>query len=60
MEYETEIHRHRQQYGGYQREGGEDIVKGKGGQTYGDRRWFGFGLWVHNAAYRSRIMEMYT
>ena len=38
MEYKTETHGHRQQYGGYQREGGEEAVKGKGGQLYGDRR----------------------
>ena len=34
--YKTETHRHRQQYGGYQREGG-GVVKGKGGQIYCDR-----------------------
>ena len=28
--YKTEIHRHRPQYGGHQREGGTEIVKGKG------------------------------
>ena len=36
MGYKTETHRHRQQYGGYQREGG--IVKGKEGQIYGEKR----------------------
>ena len=56
------LNRHRQQYGGYQREAGGVgwIVKGKGGQIYGDRRWFDFGEWAHNAVYRSCITEMYT
>ena len=36
-------HRHRQQYGGYHREWGWEIEKGKGSQLYGDRRRFDFG-----------------
>ena len=42
--YKTEIHRHRQQYGGYQWEEGWEPVKGKGSQTYGGRI-FAFGWW---------------
>ena len=38
---QTKIHRHRQQYGGYQSEGA--VVKSKGGQIYGDGRRFNFG-----------------
>ena len=38
MGYKTETHRHRKQYGGYQRESVGGIVKGKGGQIYGDKR----------------------
>ena len=34
--HKTEIYRHRQQYGGYQREKEWKIVKGKGSQTYSD------------------------
>ena len=41
MGYKTETHRHRQQYGGYQREGG--TVKGKEGQIYGEKRLFALG-----------------
>ena len=32
-------HRHGQQYGGYQREEGKRVVKGKRGQLYGDGRF---------------------
>ena len=56
MGYKTETHRHRQQYGGYQREVG--AVKDKGGHIFGDRR-FDFGLWGNNAIYRSHMKELY-
>ena len=36
------------------------VVKGKEDQIFGDRRKFDFGGWVHNAIYRSSIIEMYT
>ena len=39
----TETHRHRQQYGGYQRGEGWESVKDKGGQIYGDEKLFDFG-----------------
>lgn len=39
---------------------GWGAVKGKGGQIYGDGRWFNFGWWAHNAIYRPCITEMYT
>ena len=49
----TGTHRHRQQYGGYQRERGcLGVVKSKGGQLYGDRRWFDSGGWAHSTIYR--------
>ena len=47
---QTQPHRHRQQYGGCQREG-VGVVKGKGGQMCGDGR-FDFGWWAYNAMYR--------
>ena len=28
------------------------VVKGKGGQIYGDRKRWDFGWWAHNAIYR--------
>ena len=34
----NKTHRHRQWFGGDQREGGGGAVKGKGGQLYDDRR----------------------
>ena len=37
QEKQTKTHRHRQQHGGYQREGDWRVVKGKGGEIYGDR-----------------------
>ena len=55
-----ETRRHRQQCGGYQREGGGGIAKGKGGQTCTNGKGFGFGWWAHNAIYWLRIMDMYT
>ena len=45
MSYKTETYRHRQQYGGYYREGARRVAKGWG---------------AHNAIYRSCIIEMYT
>ena len=36
-----------------------EVVKGKGGQVYGDGRRFDFGWWAHNAIYRSCITEVY-
>lgn len=42
----TNPHRHRQQYSGYRREGG-DIMKRKGDQVHGDGRCFDF--WVVGA-----------
>ena len=51
QEKQIKTHRHRQQSGGYQREGDGGVVKGKGGQIYGDRK-FDFGWWAHNAIYR--------
>ena len=56
--YKTETRRHRQQYGGHQRERG--VRDSKGGQTYGDRRCFDFGWWAHNVIYRSCTIEMYA
>ena len=35
--YKTGTHRQRLQYGGYQRDVGGGVVKGKGGQIYGGR-----------------------
>ena len=55
--YKTKTHRHRKQYGVYQREG---ELWGKGDQIYGDERRFDFGWWAHNAIYRLCIIEMYT
>ena len=49
---QTKTPRHRQEYGGYDRE--EDMgtgTKGKDGQTYGDRR-FDFGCWACNTVHR--------
>ena len=43
QEKQTKSHRHRKQYGGYQREGGRGIVKGEGGQVHGEGRRFDFG-----------------
>ena len=40
---QTKAHRHRQQYGGYQRERELGVLKGRGGQVYGDGRRFDFG-----------------
>ena len=37
VRHKTETHRYRQQCGGYQREGSGRIVKGKGGQLYGEK-----------------------
>ena len=48
---QTKTHSHRQQDGGYQKEGDGRIVKDKGGQIYGDGR-FTFGWWTHIAMYR--------
>ena len=48
----TNTHRYRQQYGGYQKEQGMGVVKGKGGQIHGDGRRFDFGCWAHDAIYR--------
>ena len=56
---ETNTHRHRQEYGGDQREGGWGTVKGKGGQIYGDGRRFDFGWWAHSVIHRSCIIEPY-
>ena len=39
--------------------GGGWVVKGKGGQIYGDKRQFDRGWWVHNAIHRSCVIEMY-
>ena len=39
---------------------GRGLVKGKGGQIYGGRRWFDCGLWAHNAIFKSHVIEMYT
>ena len=47
MRYKTETHGYRQQYGGYQGEGGWWVVDGKGGQIYGNGSGFGFGWWTH-------------
>ena len=43
--------KHRQQYGGYQSEGGWELVKGKGTQIHSDKK-FDFGWYIHNAIYR--------
>ena len=59
QEKQTKAHRHRQQYGGDQREG-VGVVKGKGGQIHGDWRRFDFGWWARSATYRLWIMEIYT
>ena len=48
----------RQQYRGFQREGGWG--GGKGGQMYGDREGFDFGGWAHNAVHKSCMIELYT
>ena len=48
--------RHRQQYGGYQREGMGRVVKGKGSQIYADGRRSDFGWCAHSAIYKSCIM----
>ena len=45
---QTKTHTHRQQYGGYQRQGGGGAVKSKGGQTYGSGR-FDFGWWAYHS-----------
>ena len=58
QEKQKKPHRHGQQYGGYQREGGRK-VKGKGGQVHIDGRRFDLGCWVHNATYRSYTVETY-
>ena len=47
----TKAHRHKQCT--YLREGGGEVVKGKGVQVYGDRRLFDLGWWASNAIYRS-------
>ena len=47
---QTKIHRHRQQYGRYQRER-RWVMKGKGGQIYGDKRDLSLDD-KHNAIYR--------
>ena len=55
--YKTETHRHRQQYSGYQREGRLGVIKGKGGQIYGDRRLFDFGWWAHTMQYTGNVSQ---
>ena len=56
---QTKTYRHRQQYSGYQKGRGR-VIKGKGGQIYGDRRLFDFGWWAHNAIHRSCMIELFT
>ena len=55
----NKTHRCRQQFGGYQMAGGQ-LVQGKRGQIYGDRRGSDFGWWALNAVYRSCIIEVHT
>ena len=55
---QTKTRRHRQQYGGDQREAG-GVVKNKGGQICGDAR-FDFRWWVHRAVCRWRVTELYN
>ena len=53
---EAAIYRHIWQCGGYQMEGGGDVVKDKGSQIYGD--WRKFWYWVANT--RWCTLELYT
>ena len=55
-------HRHKQQYGNYQRQWGweEDVGEGEGSQIYGDGRRLDFGWRTHNATYRRYIIELHT
>ena len=56
------IHRHRQQHGGYQREGGGGVVKVKGGQLYDDGRfdfeWW--AKWIMGLKFKSKKCKLYV
>ena len=43
MGHNTKTHRHRQQYGDYQKEGDGGVIKGKADQINGDRRSLNIG-----------------
>ena len=52
QEKQTKTHRHRQQYGGYQKEVGWGLVKGKESQIYGTQGLILAGGCTHNAICR--------
>ena len=57
---ETMTHRHKQQYGDYQKERSvAEVGEGKGGIN-GDARTLDSGRWAHNTTYRWYIIESYT
>ena len=59
MGYKTETHRHRQQYGGYWKEGGEGAVNCKGAKymVMEDDLTLGGG---HTMQYTDYVSEIYT
>ena len=57
MGYKTETHRHRQEYGGYQRKEVGEVVKCKGGQIYGDGRGLTLGG-GHTMQYTNYVSEI--
>ena len=50
---------HKQQHGGYQREGDWEVVGSGMGLNYGDRRWFDYGWRAHSASYWSYIRNVH-